>query len=63
MKNPKLIKRLDSGWTHIRFNRACFAQIPPSFCEATIPDKFIFHPESNRQMVNEWWSNENINAR
>ena len=56
MKKPKLIKRLDSGWIHIRFHRECFAQIPPNFNQDIIPDEFIFHPNSNREIVNDYWN-------
>lgn len=49
------VKILPSGWTHIRFSRECFAQIPPGFNEDTIPDEYIFHSGWTRESVNNWW--------
>ena len=47
------IKHFDSGWTLIRFSRECFAQIPTGW-KGKIPDEYIFHPEWNRDRINEW---------
>lgn len=54
MREPS-VKRLSSGWTHIRWNQNCWAQIPPGFGDDTIPDEHIFAPEWSRERVNAWW--------
>lgn len=48
-------QRLSSGYTLIRLSDECFAQIPPCFVGDTIPDEYIFHPEWNRDTINEYW--------
>ena len=54
MKEP-IIKKLESGYTHIRWNANCWAQIPPQFCESVIPDEYIFNPNWTRDKINRWW--------
>jgi hypothetical protein len=49
------ISRLDSGYTLIRLNSQCWAQIPAGFTGDTIPDEYIFQPEWNRDTVNSVW--------
>lgn len=48
-----VVKCLLSGWTLIRFSKECFAQVPPGW-KGEIPDEYIFHPEWNRDLINEW---------
>jgi hypothetical protein len=53
MSNPTITQLL--GWTHAWFNLNCFAQIPSGFCGEEVPDGYIFDPEWNRALVNNWW--------
>lgn len=61
---PEILK-LSSGAMHIRFpddrdlgfrNKNCFVHLPPRFGRKTIPDKYIYEPERNRESVNRWWA-------
>lgn len=55
-------KQLDSGWIRLSVvGTNAWAQIPPGFCDAGIPDKFIFDPEWNRERVNVAWRCERRN--
>lgn len=50
------IKRLDSGWLHIRINGEVWAQIPPGFVGEEIPDEYIFQPTcEKREQLSEFW--------
>jgi hypothetical protein len=49
------ISRLDSGYTFIRLNSQCWAQIPEGFSGETVPDEYIFQPEWNRAAINKIW--------
>ena len=57
------ISRLGSGYTNIRVNSQCWAQIPAGFIGETIPDEYIFQPEWNRDAINKIWKDINtLNA-
>jgi len=49
------ITRLSSGYTLIRVNSQCWAQIPEGFSGETIPDEYIFQPGWNREAINKAW--------
>ena len=49
------ISRLSSGYTMIRLNSQCWAQIPEGFSGETVPDEYIFQPEWNREAINKVW--------
>jgi len=53
--NDAFIRKLNSGWFHIKMNNECWAQIPPGFIAPIIPDEYIFHPEWNRDRINTAW--------
>ena len=50
------IKNLDSGWILLKINKECWAQIPKEWV-GPIPDEYIFHPDWNRERINEAWLN------
>jgi len=52
-----VVQRLSSGWTLIRFSKECFAQVPTGW-KGEIPDCYIFHPDWNRDRINEWAGTE-----
>ncbi len=54
MKKP-IIKKLMSGFTHIKWNTNCWAQIPSDFHREIIPDRYIFNPNWTRGKINKWW--------
>ena len=49
------VKKLSSGWLHIRVSSECWAQIPWSHT-GPIPDEYIFQPSWNRDRINQFWS-------
>ncbi len=49
------ISRLSSGYTLIRLNSQCWAQIPEGFVGDIVPDEYIFQPEWNRDAINKVW--------
>lgn len=49
------ISRLSSGYTLIRLNSQCWAQIPEGFVGDAVPDEYIFQPEWNREALNKAW--------
>ena len=49
------VSKLSSGYTIIRLNSQCWAQIPESFLGETVPDEYIFQPEWNRDAINKIW--------
>ena len=48
------LRRLSSGWFHLRLSSECWAQFLPTQ-RGPIADEFIFHPSWNRQRINDWW--------
>ena len=50
--NEPVKKYLDSGYILIWYSKECFAQIPTGW-KGKIPDEYIFHPEWNRERINE----------
>lgn len=49
------VKRLASGWLHVWWTPQAWAQLPPGFCAAVIPDEYVFNPGWCRDRVNRWW--------
>jgi len=50
------IKRLDSGWLHIRLNNEVWAQVPPGFSEPEIPNEYIFQPtREKKERLSKFW--------
>ena len=50
------IKRLDSGWKHIRISKEIWAQVPPDFLEEEIPGAYVFQPTPGKiERLNKLW--------
>lgn len=60
LQAPKQYYILPSGYRHIRWSAERWAQWPPSFSGEIISDDYIFHPEWNREAINDWWKRRKV---
>lgn len=49
--NKPMVRRLSSGYWHIRWSRECWAQVP---CGDTLRREHVFHPAWNWRRVSTW---------
>lgn len=58
--NPgAFVEELSSGYIRVSWPpSSAFAQFPSDFSGETIPDEYIFEPDWNRNLVNNWWAKQ-----
>lgn len=53
MKEPA-IKRLESGYLHVRWSAQSWLQLPPGYCGASIAE-YAFGGEESVAKMQDWW--------